>query len=144
MIFITLIKKLFLLFDLTVTRAAAMNTHYCRSIHLLSWHKSRVSSLRMLQALTWISFQDRIKWCWRGQGEESDEGEETRGEKNWVTERPGEREGRERCRLASRWLPRLLVYSLVQPWRSVRPWNKPEILLVLESIKQRGYNCSSY
>lgn len=46
-------------------------------------------------------------------------GEERRGraqgEKNEVMERIGEREGRERCRLASRWLPRLLVYSLVQP-----------------------------
>lgn len=49
-----------------------------------------------------------------GQEGKRNEGEETRGEKNEV-ERPGGAEGRERCRLASRWLPRLLVYSLVQP-----------------------------
>jgi len=132
---------LFLFIDLIISSCPNKNPYYYRWIRLLSWHKSRVSSLRMLQALTWISFQDRIKWCWRGQ---EGEGEETRGEKNEVAERPGERKGRERCRLASRWLPRLLVYSLVQPWRFVRPWNKSETLLVLENIKQRGYNCSSY
>lgn len=50
-----------------------------------------------------------------GGGEERDEGEETRGGEEWSCGRPEERGGRERCRLVSRWLPRLLVYSLVQP-----------------------------
>lgn len=56
-------------------RVAPIKIRRCRWIRLLSRHKSLASSTRMLWTLTWISFQDRIKWCW---GEE----ERTKGKKH--------------------------------------------------------------
>ena len=68
--------------------------------------------------------------------------ENHRGEKNGEDERPwNEREKgteteTEMCRLASRWLRRLLVYSSVQPSRPVQPSDQPVFLFIFLTLRR--------
>lgn len=68
--------------------------------------------------------------------------ENHRGEKNGEDERPwNEREKgteteTEMCRLASRWLRRLLVYSSVQPSRPVQPSDQPVFLFIFLTFRR--------
>lgn len=80
----------------------------------------------------------------RGQEGKRNEGEETRGEKNGVVKRPGGAREKGKMPAGKQMVAPFIGLFVGSAMTFCPAMKQAEILLVLESIKQRGYNCSSY